>query len=243
MMADPPMPKSRHGAERPEFMVRLGLLPPYTSEDVEQAYLAKVKSVRPSEADDRIAFYEIQHAYEQARDFVKFHGDRRGWIAKRMEEYLAVQEVAEHLRQLGAETESDAIDWLEKSIGDFAELTESIVGIRIRDAANADEVIALMVREHQRLLELRRLDLSGSNVTDESVRQLSVFRRLSALNISRTPITWEALHVVARLPELEDVCVDGTGLKWLTRRKLAAQLRRKRKEAAALRMMHPTHMR
>jgi hypothetical protein len=223
-------------------MAKLGLLPPYTPEDVEQAYLAKVKAIRPSEADDRIAFYEIQHAYEQAREYVKFHGDRRGWIAKRMEEYVALQDVAARLRQMGAEIETDAIDWLEQSIGDFAELTEMIVGIRLRGVANADDVILYMVNQHQRLLGLRRFDLSGSNVSDASVRQLSVFRRLAEIDLSRTPITWESLHVVAWLPELETVHVEGTRLNLLTRWKLSRQLRRKKKAAALVRVMHPARI-
>jgi hypothetical protein len=229
---------------RPKFMVTLGLLPPYTAEDVEQAYLAKVKDLRPPGVNDESAFYfyGVQHAYEQAREYVKFHGDRRGWIAKRMEDYLATQEVIERLKLFGAEVETDQIDWLEKSIGDFAELTESIVGIRLRGAANADDVILYMIRQHQRLLGLRWLDLTGSVVSDSSVRQLSVFRRLQKLDLSRTPITWEALHLVEWLPELAELNVEGTGVGWLTRRRLARRLRRKQKSAAGLRRLHPERL-
>jgi len=225
-------------------MVTLGLLPPYTAEDVEQAYLAKIKDIRPSGVNDESAFffYGVQQAYEQAREYVKFHGDRRGWIAKRMEDYVATQEVIDRLRQFGAEVETDSIDWLEKSIGDFAELTESIVGIRLRGAADADDVILYMIRQHQRLLGLRSLDLTGSVVSDASVRQLSVFRRLAELDLSRTPITWESLHIVEWLPELDVLNVEGTGIGWLARRKLARRLRQKNKSAASLRKLHPERL-
>ncbi|MEX2317449.1 MAG: hypothetical protein WD669_09880 [Pirellulales bacterium] len=244
MPATPPT-KSSRADSRPAFMATLGLLPPYTVEDVEQAYLAKVKDIRPAGDADQSAFYfyGVQQAYEQAREYVKFHGDRRGWIAKRTEEYVVMLEVARRLRQFGAEVETDSIDWLEHSIGDFAELTESIVGIRLSGVANADEAILYMVHEHPRLLALRRLDLSGSIVSDDSVRQLSVFRRLQQIDLSRTAVTWEVLYLVDWLPELVEVRVEGTRLNWLTRQRLAHKLRRKRKAAAALRLMHPSHVR
>lgn len=228
---------------RPACMVTLGLLPPYTAEDVERAYLSKIKEIRPDLGGDREAFYAVQNAYMQAKEYVKFRGDRRGWIARRMDEYLAVQGVIEQLQKFGAEVETDAVDWLHKSFGDFAELSLSVIGIRLNGAANGDEVLEYIVSQRDKLLELRTLDLEGSVVTDATVRQLSVFRRLSELNLNRTPITWQSLHIVEWLPELETVHIEGTGLKWLTRRRLAAQLRKKRKAAATLRAVHPTVIR
>jgi hypothetical protein len=240
----PPVPsKPAKDYDRPACMVTLGLLPPYTAEDVERAYLARIKDIRPDLGGDREAFYDVQNAYMQAKEYVKFRGDRRGWIARQMDEYLAVQEVIDRLKAFGAQVETDSVDWLEKSFGDFAELSESVIGIRLNGAANGDEILNYLVSQREKLLELRRLDLAGSVVSDDAVRQLSVFRRLSELNLNRTPITWLSLHIVEWLPELEEVHVEGTGLKWLTRRKLAAQLRRKRKAAAAMRAIHPTTVR
>jgi hypothetical protein len=160
-----------------------------------------------------------------------------------MDEYLAVEEVIDQLKQYGAEVQTNSLDWLEKSFGDFAELSESIESVRLRGAPNGDEVVQYMVNHHPQLIELRRLDLAGSVVSDDAIRHLGVFRRLSELDLSRTPITWEALHIVQWLPELESVRVDGTGLKWLTRRRLDAQLRRNRRAAAAIRAVHPTAIR
>jgi hypothetical protein len=240
----PPVPsKPAQQYDRPSFMITLGLLPPYLAEDVEKAYLAKLKNIRPDLGGDRQAFYDVQNAYMQAKKYVEFRGDRRSWIAKRMDEYVAMQEVIEQLKRFGADVETSSLDWLQKSFGEFAELSESIIGVRLNGAANGDEVVQYMVSHHPQLIELRRLDLAGSVVSDQSVRQLSVFRRLSELDLSRTPITWEALHIVEWLPELENVRVDGTGLKWLTRRRLAAQLRRNRKAAATLRAVHPVGVR
>jgi hypothetical protein len=224
-------------------MVTLGLLPPYTADDVERAYLAKIKDIRPDLGGDREAFYAVQNAYVQAKEYVKFRGDRRGWIAKRMDEYLAVQEVVDRLKQLGAQVETSSVNWLQKSFGDFAELSESVVGVKLNGAANGDDVLDYLITNRDKLLELRRLDLEGSVVSDSAVRQLSVFRRLQELNLNRTPISWQALHIVEWLPELDTVHVEGTGLKWLTRRKLAAQLRQKRKATAAMHAIHPTTVR
>lgn len=224
-------------------MVTLGLLPPYTADDVERAYLAKIKDIRPDLGGDRQAFYDVQNAYVQAKEYVQFRGDRRGWIAKRMDEYLAVQEVIERLQQFGAQVETNAVDWLQKSFGDFAELSESVRSITLKGAANGDEVLDYIISQRDKLLELRKLDLEGAVISDGIVRQLGVFRRLAELNLNQTPITWQSLHIVDWLPELDTVHVEGTGLNWLTKQRLAAKLRRKRKAAATLRAIHPTTVR
>src|SRR3954469_26054632 len=238
-----PATNSAKEIERPACMIKLGLLPPYMPEDVEKAYLAKIKEIRPDLGGDPKPFYAVQNAYVEAKEYVKFRGDRRGWIAKQLDEYMGVQEVIDHLKKLGAAVETSSLDWLQKSFGDFAELTEAILAIRLHDAVNGDEFIEYLVSQRDKLLELRKLDLDGCGVTDGALRQLSVFRRLQELNLSRTPITWEALHVVQWLPELESVNIDGTGIGWLSRRKLARQLREKSKAAATLRAIHPTTVR
>lgn len=229
--------------DRPPFMMKLGLMPPYMADDVEKAYLARIKDIRPDLGGDPQPFYDIQNAYMQAKEYVKFRGDRRGWIAKRMDEYLGVQEVIDRLKVFGAEVETDALDWLQKSFGEFAELTEKILSIRLHNAANGDEFIDYLISRRDNLLELQRLDLAGCAISDNAVRQLSVFRRLQEIDLSRTPITWQALHIVEWLPELHEVQIGGTKLNWFTRRKLASQLRRKRKAAAAIRAIHPTTVR
>jgi hypothetical protein len=224
-------------------MVTLGLLPPYMPEDVEKAYLAKVKEIRPDLGGDPKPFYAVQNAYMEAKEYLKFRGDRRGWIARRMDEYLATQAVEEQLRAFGAEVETNFLDWLQKSFGEFAELTENIIGIQLHNASNGDEFIELLVSCRDQLLELKKLDLAGCTISDNAIRQLSVFRRLQELNLSNTAITWQSLHIVEWLPELYDVRIEGTQLNWFTRRKLASQLRQKRKAAESLRAIHPTTVR
>jgi hypothetical protein len=240
----PPVPaRPASEIDRPPCMVKLGLMPPYMGEDIERAYLARIKDIRPDLGGDPQDFYDVQNAYMQAKEYLKFRGDRRGWIAKRMDEYLATQEVTEQLKAFGAEVETNFLDWLQKSFGEFAELTENILAVRLHNAANGDEFIDYLVNHRNQLLELQTLDLAGCKISDSSVRQLSVFRRLQVLDLSRTPITWQSLHIVEWLPELHDVRIDGTNLNWFTRRKLVSQLRHKRKAAEALRAIHPATVR
>ena len=238
----PPIDRTKD-LERPACMVTLGLLPPYMPEDVEKAYLAKLKEIRPDLGGDPQPFYEVQNAYMQAKEYLKFRGDRRGWIAKRMDEYIATQEVGEQLKALGAEVETNFLDWLQKSFGEFAELTENILGIKLHNSAKGDEFIDFLVAHRDQLLELQKLDLAGCHVSDNAVRQLSVFRRLQQLDLSRTPIGWPALHIVDFLPELHEVNVEGTQLNWFTKRKLASQLKHKRQAAESMRAIHPTTVR
>jgi len=234
---------SMSSTPRPEFMATLGLMPPYLAEDVEKAYLAKLKQIRPDLGGDRQAFYDVQNAYMRAKEYVAFRGDRRGWIARQIDEYMAVQAIIERLEKFGATVEIAALDWLKKSFGEFAQLTEAVVGVHLQGASNGDEVLDYLINQHERLLELRRLNLAGTTVSDASIRQLSVFRRLAELDVSRTSITWQGLQVVQWLPELETVKVDDTTLNWLARRRLAAQLRHNRKAAAAASALHPTRVR
>jgi hypothetical protein len=212
-------------------------------EDVEKAYLARVKEIRPDLGGDPKPFYELQSAYTQAKEYLKFRGDRRGWIAKRMDEYVAMQAVVGQLTSLGAKVETNFLGWLRKSFGDFAELTEKIVVIRFNDAANGDEFIDYLVTHADELMELERLDLAGTNLTDGAVRQLGVLRSLRSIDLSRTPITWQALHIIEWLPELQSLDVTGTSLNWFTRRRLRSQLSRKRKAAESARVVHPLSVR
>jgi hypothetical protein len=224
-------------------MAILGLMPPYSAEDVKHAYLAKVKQMHPDHEGSRADFDKLQEAYEQAQIYVIFRGDRRGWIARRVEEYLATEEVIKRLKEFGAEVETRAVEWLEKSFGDFAELTESIIGVRLAGADNGDEFLRYVVGQHDHMLELRRLELPSCNFADGSILQLSVFRRLAHLDLSNTPVTWKGLEVIHWLPELESVDLDATAIGWWTRRKLKGLIRKKRKQATSARAVHPTQLR
>jgi hypothetical protein len=228
MASDARQRHSGNPRERPEFAVTLGLLPPYTPEDVKRAYLAKVKDAHPDRGGDRAAFDRVQQAYQQAGEYLKFRSDRRQWIAARMDDYVAVATLLERLRSLGADVETITLDWLERSFGEFADLTESIVGIRLNDSAAASEVIDALVNDQAILSGLQQLDLAGSPVTDALALELRVFQGLTHLDLSRTPITERALTLVDWLPRLRTLNIDGTSIGWWARRRLRRTLTHRR---------------
>ncbi len=212
---------------RPEFMVRLGLAPPYTLDDVKQAYLEKAKAVHPDHGGTAGEFAALQDAFERAQEYLSFRSDRRAWIAAQMERYVALEKSIERLRKLGAEVTTNSYEWMEQSYGDFAQLTETAVRVRAVDAPNGNEIIDAMVSERAPLRELREIELPGCQVSDDAVLALRVFAMLRRLDLSRTPITERALDIVDDLPALEAFEVDDTQLGWWKKHRLASRLRRR----------------
>ena len=228
--------------ERPEFAVTLGLLPPYTIEDVKRAYLDKVKLAHPDRGGDRDDFERIQHAFEQAQAYLRFRSDRRQWIAARMDEYLAVLALVERLDALGAEVETETMDWVRRSFGDFAGMTESIIAIRLANSPQAAEAIDALVSEQANLQALKRLELPGCPIGDADVWQLRVFRQLTHLDLSGTRVTSRALTLVDWLRALTALNVSGTSVGWLDRFRLNRKLRRRR-AAVPDPVVHPVNVR
>jgi hypothetical protein len=229
-------------SDRPEFAATLGLLPPYTMDDVKRAYREKVKDAHPDRGGDRDSFDRIQRAYEEAGAYLKFRADRRLWIAARMDEYLGVVSLIERLTALGAKVDSSTLDWVKRSFGDFANLTESIAGIRLTDSQNAAELVDLMIQELSSLPGLKRLSLAGSNVDNLLALELRVFKSLAELDLSRTPITDRALTVVEFLPDLVKLDIEGTSVGWWARHKVERLLRRRRQSRPDP-IFHPANVR
>jgi hypothetical protein len=212
---------------RPTCMVALGLAPPYTLDDVKQAYLEKAKQTHPDRGGSPSEFHIIQEAFEQAQAYVAFRSDRRTWIAGQMDRYVALERAIARLHQLGAEVTTDAFEWMTQSFGEFAQLTETALRVRAVDAADGDELIAALVEERGPLRELREIELPGATLSDDAVLSLKVFPMLRRLDLSRTKITDRALAVVDQLPALEELNVEGTSLGWWAKRRLTAELRRR----------------
>jgi hypothetical protein len=232
-------------AERPSFAVVLGLLPPYSLEDVKRAYLAKVKDAHPDRGGDRAGFDRVQQAYEQANEYLSFRGDRRQWIAARMEEYVAVEGLLTKLREVGATVETTTHDWVKRSFGDFAGLTETIADIQLCGASSqsAAALIDTLTSERTVLAGLKRLALPSCGVTDALALQLRVHRNLTHLDLSGNPVTARvAMALLDWLPQLQEFNVAGISLGWWARGKLRRRLagRRARRLASAL---HPTNIR
>lgn len=224
------MPNSRnnHAPDgRPDFMVLLGLAPPYALEDVKAAYLAKAKEMHPDKGGSATEFDKLQKAYEQAQHYLEFRSDRRGWIANQMQGYLKVQEVIEEIEAYGAVVTSDAIDWLKKSFGDFAQLTENVIGIRLEGSDKGDEFIQFIVKHHEDLNHLATLELPKCKVSDQAVLQLDVFQQLRHLDLSGTPVTKDATWIVDAIMGLETLNLDRSGVGWWMKRKVRTVLQQR----------------
>ena len=91
--------------DRPKFMAVLGLLPPYSPDDVKRAYLAKIRTAHPDHGGEVAAFRRIQDAYEAAKHYVEFKSDKRSWIAAQVDRYVTLSQLEEKLRSHGADIE------------------------------------------------------------------------------------------------------------------------------------------
>jgi hypothetical protein len=212
---------------RPDFMVTLGLAPPYAIEDVKQAYREKARATHPDRGGSAAAFAAVHEAFERAQAYLEFRQDRRGWIAGKMARYAALQEAVTQLEQLGAEVTAYAPEWLEQSYGDFAQLTEHVTKIRLADSPAPTPLINAMVENYASLRELTTLELPGCRLTDDDVISLSIFQQLRRLDISRTPVTKRALSVVDTIESLCELGLEGTNIGWWAKRSVASQLARR----------------
>ena len=148
MLTNPDSVDHRAMPPRPDFMIVLGLMPPYMEDDVKQAFLEKVKAAHPDHGGSPEAFGKLEDAYQQALQYVSFRSDRRGWIGARMEEYLAQQSVISDLEEKGANVVIESIDWLQRSFGEFATLTERVIAVQIADKSQATDVLNVVKQEH-----------------------------------------------------------------------------------------------
>ena len=214
--------------QRPEFMVLLGLAPPYSEEDVDAAYRIQAKRVHPDHGGSTEQFHALQEAFDRAKQYVAFRSNRRQWVAGQMEGYLKVRRVIEQLEQYGAEVTSNAIDWLEQSFGDFAQLTETINGVRLVNSVEAEAMIQTMLAHRSALAEMTRLELPGCQLTDEAVLQLESFQQLRHLDLTGTTVTKESLWIVDTILGLDSLELKGTQVGWWMRLKVRSVLRQRR---------------
>lgn len=213
-------------------MAVLGVAPPYTEADVKQAYLLKAKALHPDRGGNAHEFNALHEAFQRAEQYLEFKRDSRAWIAKHMQGYLDSRDVGDTLRSYGAQVVAATIDWLQRSFGDFAELTESIIRVRLEDSARAEQMIEYMLQHVPALGRMTHLELPGCQLSEESVRRLSAFEQLMHLDLSRVPVSKSVRPVVAALTNLESINLDGTRVGWWSRRRIAAILRKRRAQAA-----------
>jgi hypothetical protein len=98
--------------DRPDFMEALGLLPPYTAEDVRMAYREKAKNAHPDHGGSIGDFVKLQEAYERALEYVSFSSERRQWLAAQVNRYVQQEEIVSDVRRRGGDFEIEEVDWL-----------------------------------------------------------------------------------------------------------------------------------
>lgn len=222
-----PIDSSNQSQDRPDFMVRLGLAPPYAMEDIKKAYLEQVMLVHPDHGGSVAEFRALQEAFEQATRHLEFRCDRREWIAQNIDDYVSMQELVHCLDRYGAQVTTNAIDWLEQSFGEFAQLTESILAVRLDNSSHADEVITTISKESSVLKSMTRLELPGCQVSDEAVLKLSNLRNLQHLDLSDTSVTKKVLELVPVLTELKSLNLQGSKVSWLQQKKAQGILKKR----------------
>jgi hypothetical protein len=202
-------------------MAVLGLLPPYTVEDVREAYRQKALAAHPDRGGDAAEFNRLSEAYDRATDYVALHGDRRAWIAAQVECHLAQEAVAAEVKRRGGTVEFEHMAWVKATWGEgFELLADRLRGIRARGQADGDAFLTFLVK-HQ-LPYLSGLDLANSRITDAGLRPLRVFAVLQWIDVSGTNVSAGGLgELLDQSQSLTYVNVRGTRIGWLRRRSLA----------------------
>lgn len=233
-------PPIRNEAARPEFMVTLGLLPPYTDSDVKAAYRAKARATHPDRGGASADFIKIHEAYKRALEYVEFTGDRRRWIADQVEHHLRQQEVVAEVERLGGQTEFEEVAWLKQHVGDFAQLADRLRVIRLPNTAADDDFLTFLAEQPSRVPYVTELNLAGTPITDKGLLALAGLEQLRRLDLSGTRITDRGFREAVRsLPSLEWADVAGSGVGWLTRLRLRSMLRGRQAERRRLQRILP----
>lgn len=226
---------------RPDFMVTLGLLPPYSPSDVKSAYRAKAMLAHPDRGGVAADFIKLHEAYKQATEYVQFTGDRRGWIASHVECHLRQQEVAAEVERLGGRTEFDEADWLKPHIGDFVLLADRLRVIQLQNTAADDAFLAFLAGRPSRAPYLTELNLAGTHLTDKGLQELTELKLLRKLNLAGTRVTTSGLQAaVLSLPSLEWVGMAGTRVGWLARWRLHGLLRGREAKRRRMALLIPS---
>jgi hypothetical protein len=201
-------------------MAILGLAPPYALEDVREAYRQRALSAHPDRGGNADDFNRLSEAYDRAIEYVKFHGDRRAWIAMRVECHLLQEEVTAEVLRRNGQVDVEHMDWLKDSWGEgFELLGDQLRGIRVRGQADGDTFVEFLAARP--LPFLIGLDLAGSKLTDSGLLQLCKCTNLRWLELSDTKVTYSGLRqLLNHLPSLGRVNLKGTSSGWLRRRLL-----------------------
>lgn len=212
---------ARTDTGRPACMQILGILPPYTLQDVKYAYLEKVRTVHPDVGGNQTEFLALQEAFEQAKDYVEFRASRMRWLASQMDRYVAQSEVVERIEAIGGRVTLQSIDWLRRAFGDdFAQVTETVTSADVAGTRADDGLARMLAEECSTLYQLRRLDLRGTRISNTGLASLRVYNSLTDLDIRDTKVQLDAMHVASWFPKLVRLGIDRRKVSLVGRFKL-----------------------
>ncbi|MEZ6072025.1 MAG: J domain-containing protein [Pirellulales bacterium] len=201
--------------DHPEFLTRLGVAPPVTVEDVKQAYLTRVKTAHPDVGGNPADFMALQEAFERATEYASFFESRRRWLSNAVERYVAQEEIITEVRRLGGSVATESIDWLRSEIGDdFSQLLDRIVEIRLAGSGVGDPQVMYLVERHRDLETVASLDLSAARIGDATASRLCELTNLKRLNLTGTGVTNAVFDLADSLSSLQWLGVSGTRVTW-----------------------------
>lgn len=198
---------------RPDFMVLLGLIPPYSVDDVKQAYLQKARTVHPDHGGATENFVALQQAFEQATEYAKFRESRLNWLGGQVERYANQELIVAKLREFGCRVDVEPVDWLTKSFGaDFAQVADRLVGIHCDGASANDELVDFLASEQSALSEVRHLTLANGSISAAAALRIGALQGLHLIDLHGTRLRVQAFHFLALLPNVEEVRMAHCGI-------------------------------
>lgn len=204
--------------DRPACMRLLGLLPPYTAEDVHRAYKAKARLAHPDRGGRPGDFEQLHAAYGEAQEYVRCHNElRRDWLATHVGPYLDLQALISDVDDLGGQTEVEALEWMRESFGEFATLADRVRKISFTHQPSAQPLWPVLERHLQSLHYLRELDLTGTPVEGAQLGWLKQLENLHIVRVGRTQVSQRLIDTLRHLPDLELVAIDRRSLPWWRR--------------------------
>lgn len=194
---------------RPDCMQQLGLLPPYSVEDVKRAYRQLAKSSHPDAGGSAEDFAKLHDTYQRALNLAGFHESRRDWLASQVDRYVQRMEFQTLLTSLGGRCLVQRPDVYLSDYGpDFAQMLCEITAVYLTQGTRVDAALA-QIAPQPMIQEARLLDLSFSDVTDNGLRHLSGLPLLG-IDLRTTRIASRGLKHLSQLPKLEWIHIGRT---------------------------------
>jgi VanZ family protein len=201
--------------DRPDFLVRLGLLLPCSVADVEAAYRDRAKQAHPDAGGTTADFIQLHADYEAALQYARFRSSRRGWLAATIERYAAQQEVVAEIERRGGSIETERNEWIARQIGDdFAQVLDTVVGVRLGGPTVGLADVQYLASQQQSLAGLKRLDLSASRIGNTALEYLTRFSTLHELDLSGTFVGNPGVALLREMPALRCVNLAHTFVGW-----------------------------